>query len=79
MVELFWLGVGLAIALVLLAAWAIDRQSRRRGHQVRSGSDMYRDVREQNRDNRAGETTEYLNQDQSWTHRSRQNRQHRSD
>jgi len=79
MVELFWLGVGLAIALVLLAAWAIDRQSRGRGHQVRSGSDMYREVREQNRDNRAGETTEYLNQDQSWTHRSRQNRQHRSD
>jgi hypothetical protein len=77
--ELFWLGVGLAIVLVLLAAWAIDRQSRGRGHQVRSGSDMYRDVREQNRDNRAGETTEYLNQDQSWTHRSRQNRQHRSD
>lgn len=34
MVELFWLGVGLAIALVLSAAWAIDRQSRRRGHQV---------------------------------------------
>ena len=77
--ELFWLGVGLAIVLVLLAAWAIDRQSRGRGHQVRSGSDMYRDVREQNRDNRAGETTEYLNQDQSWTHRSRQNRQHGSD
>jgi len=79
MVELFWLGVGLAIALVLLAAWAIDRPSRRRGHQVRSGGDIFRDVREQNRDNRAGETTEYLNQDQSWTHRSRQNRQHRSD
>jgi hypothetical protein len=79
MVELFWLGIGLAIALVLLAAWAVDRQSRRRGHRVRSGSEIFRDVREQNCDNRAGETTEYLNQDQSWTHRSRQNRQHPSD
>jgi hypothetical protein len=65
--------------LVLSAAWAIGRQSRRRGHQVRSGGDMFRDLREPNRDNRAGETTEYLDQDQSWTHRSRQNGQHRSD
>jgi membrane protein implicated in regulation of membrane protease activity len=79
MVELFWLGVGLAIVLVLLAAWVFDRQSRRRGHQVRSGGDIYRDVREQKRDNRAGDTTEYLNQDQSWTHRSRQDKQHPSD
>jgi hypothetical protein len=78
MVELFWLGVGLAIALVLSAAWAMTAKADAEG-QVRSGGDIFRDVREQNRDNRAGETTEYLNQDQSWTHRSRQNRQHRSD
>jgi hypothetical protein len=71
MVVLVWLGIALAIALVLLATWVIDRRDRRRGHQVRSGGDIFRDVREQNRDNRAGESAEYLNRDQSWTHRSR--------
>jgi hypothetical protein len=71
-VVLVWLGIGLGIALVLLAAWAADRRSRRRGHYLRDGLDIYRDVREQNRDNRAGDEQGYLNRDQSWTHRSRQ-------
>jgi flagellar biogenesis protein FliO len=37
---LFWLGVGLVITLVLLAAWAVDRRARRMGHHVRHGSDI---------------------------------------
>ena len=76
MVVLVWLGIVLAIALVLLAARAMDRQGRRRGHHVRSGGDIFHDVREQNRDNRAGESAEYLNRDQSWTHRSRGGEHH---
>jgi hypothetical protein len=70
-VVLVWLGIGLGIALLLLAVWAVDRRSRRRGHSLRAGADIFRDVREQNRDNRAGEEQKYLNPDQSWTHRSR--------
>ena len=77
MVELFWLGIGLAIALALVAAWAVDRRDRRRGHQLRSSGDIFRDVREQKRDNRSGDTTAYLNPDQSWTHRSRREQQPR--
>jgi hypothetical protein len=64
--------VGLAIALILLAAWAVDRRSRRRGHNVRGGGLIARDVREQNRDHQAADAQEYLNPDRSWTHRARQ-------
>jgi hypothetical protein len=60
--------------LLLLAAWAADRRGKRRGHHLKAGADIYRDVREQNRDNRAGDEQAYLNQDQSWSHRSRQAR-----
>jgi hypothetical protein len=71
-VVLVWVGIGLGIALLLLAAWAADRRSKRRGHHLRAGADIFRDVREQNRDSRAGDEQAYLNPDQSWTHRSRQ-------
>ena len=47
---LFWLGVGLVITLVLLAAWAVDRRARRRGHHVRHGSDILSDAWEHGRD-----------------------------
>jgi hypothetical protein len=39
----FWLGVGLLLALVLLAARAMDRRDRRRGRYLRSGGEMARD------------------------------------
>jgi hypothetical protein len=71
-VVLVWLGIGLGIALLLLAGWASDRRSRRRGHHLRGGADIFRDVREQDRDLRAGHEQRYLNRDQSWMHRSRQ-------
>ena len=31
---LLWLGVGLVITLVLLAAWTTDRRARRMGHHL---------------------------------------------
>jgi hypothetical protein len=67
-----WLGIGLGVALLPLAAWASDRRSQRHGHHLRAGADIYRDVREEHRDLRAGHEQRYLNPDQSWTHRSRQ-------
>jgi hypothetical protein len=68
---LFWLGIGLVIALVLLAAGATDRRARRRGHHVRSGGDIFRDAREHNRDVEAGGEVGHMNQDHSWTSHSR--------
>ena len=71
---LFWLGVGVALALVLLAARAADRRGRRRGHHLRDGLDIYRDTREQHRDSRAGDAQGWMNRDQSWTSRSRRSK-----
>ena len=71
-VVLVWLGIGLGIALLLLAAWAVDRRSRRGGHHGRAGADILRDVREDRADLQAGDEQRWLNKDQSWTRRSRQ-------
>jgi hypothetical protein len=67
----FWLGVGLLVALVLLAARAVDRRDRRRGHFLRSGGEMSRDSREHRRDAVAGDGVGHLNADRSWTAHSR--------
>jgi hypothetical protein len=49
---LFWLGVGLVITLVLLAALAVDRRARRMGHHVRHGSDILSEAWEHGRERR---------------------------
>jgi hypothetical protein len=67
----FWLGVGLLVALVLVAARAIDRRDRRRGH-LRSSGEMSRDAWEHRRDAVAGDSAGHLNADHSWTAHSRQ-------
>jgi hypothetical protein len=68
----FWLGVGLLVALVLLAARAIDRRDRRRGHYLRSSGEMARDAWEHRRDSVAGDHMGHMNVDRSWTAHSRQ-------
>jgi len=69
---LFWLGIGLVLALVLGAARAIDRRARRRGHHIRSGGDMSSAALEQRRDTVASDGIGHLNSDRSWTSRSRE-------
>ena len=78
---IFWLSVGLLLALVLLAARTIDRRDRRRGHYLRSSGEMARDAWEHHRDAVAGDSTGHLNADHSWTAHSRQveGRSHRPD
>jgi hypothetical protein len=71
---LFWLGVGLVITLVLLAAWAVDRRACRRGHHVRHGSDILSETWEHGRDADMSGNALYLGQDLSWTSRSRHTR-----
>ena len=68
----FWLSVGLLLALVLLAARAVDRRDRRRGHSLRSSGAMARDAWEHRRDTVAGDSTGHLGSDRSWTAHSRQ-------
>ena len=68
---LFWLGIGLVIALVLLTARAADRRARRRGHHVRHGGDILRDTWESGRDAEASGELFHLIRDQSWRSRSR--------
>jgi hypothetical protein len=68
----FWLGVGLLVALVLVVARAVDRRDRRRGHYLRSSGEMSRDSWEHRRDAVAGDSIGHLNADRSWTAHSRQ-------
>jgi hypothetical protein len=68
----FWLGVGLVVALVSLAARAVDRRDRRRGHYLRSSGAMARDAWEHRRDAVVGDSVGHLNADRSWTAHSRQ-------
>ena len=69
---IFWLIVGLLVALVLLAARAIDRRDRRRGHSLRSSGEMARDAWEHRRDSVAGDSAGHLGADRFWTAHSRQ-------
>jgi hypothetical protein len=69
---LFWLGVGLVVTLVLLAARATDRRARHRGHHLRSGGDMSNAALEQRRDTVASDGMGHLNSDRSWTAHSRE-------
>jgi hypothetical protein len=71
---LFWLGVGLAITLVLLAARAVDRRARGMGHHVRHGSDILSEAWEHGRDADISGNAFYMGQDRSWTSRSRHTR-----
>ncbi len=68
----FWLGVGLVIALVLLAARATDRRARRGGHHLRSGGDLSSAALGQRRDTVASDGMGHLHSDRSWTARSRE-------
>jgi hypothetical protein len=68
----FWLGVGLLLALALVVARAVDRRDRRRGHYLRSSGEMSRDAWEHRRDAVAGDGVGHLNADRSWTSHSRQ-------
>ncbi len=80
-VVLAWLGIGRAIALVLMAARAQTAEASAANdlqnaegitsEPARTSSAM---CASQNCDKRAGEAQEYLNQDQSWMYRSRQER-----
>jgi len=70
-VVLFWVGIGLLVALALLAAGAADRRARRRGHQLRSGGDIFRDAWEHGRDTEASGEIGHMNRDHSWTSRAR--------
>ena len=69
---LFWLGIGLVVALVLLAARATDHRARQRGHHLRSGGDMSNAALEQRRDTVASDGMGHLQSDRSWTARSRE-------
>jgi membrane protein implicated in regulation of membrane protease activity len=69
---LFWLGIALVIALVLLAARATDRRARQRGHHLRSGGDMSGAALEQRRDTVASDGMGHLSSDRSWTARARE-------
>ena len=69
---LFWLGIGLVIALVLLAARATDRRARQRGHHLRSSGDISSAALEQRRDTVASDGMGHLQSDRSWTSRSRE-------
>ena len=63
----FWVGAGLLVALVLLAARSVDRRDRRRGHYLRSSGEMARDAWEHRRDAVAGDHVGHLGADRSWT------------
>ena len=71
MAAVVYLSIGLGIALLLLWAWATDRRTRRRGHHVPSGRDIFRDIGEQKRDNKVIDAQGYLNKDRSWRYRPR--------
>jgi hypothetical protein len=71
-VVVFWAIAGLVLALVLLAARAVDRRDRRRGHHLRSGGEMAHDAWEQRRDTVASDRAGHMDADRSWTDRSRQ-------
>jgi hypothetical protein len=68
----FWVVVGLLVALVLLAARVVDRRDRRRGHALRSGGAMARDAWEHRRDSAAGDHVGHLGADRFWTSHSRE-------
>ena len=64
----FWLVIGVALAALLVVAWRMDAAVRRRGSRVRHHSEVFHDVRENNRD--AEVKTPFVS-DNSWTSHSR--------
>ena len=67
----FWVVVGLVLAAVLGAAWAMDRAVRRRESRVSHHSDVWFQVRESRRD---AEVMSPFVDDNSWTSWNRRNR-----
>ena len=66
-----WVLIGVVLAGLLLMAWRMDAAVRRRGSRVLHHSDVWREVRESNRD---AEVMSPLVSDNSWTSWSRRNR-----
>jgi hypothetical protein len=70
---LIWGVVGLALALLLVAGWLMDRAVRRRGSRVTYSGDVWGEVRESRRD--AEVVSPFAERgDYSWTSWSRRNR-----
>jgi hypothetical protein len=65
-----WVVAVAVVAVVAVILFAMARRSRRRGGE-RSGSDIWKDVREFRRD---AETPRIFMDDPSWTHRGRTRR-----
>ncbi|MGY5883356.1 hypothetical protein [Modestobacter lacusdianchii] len=68
---IFWAAIGLLLLGLLVAGWVMDRGVRRRGSRVVHHSDIWREVREGNRDARVVDPRV---RDSSWTSWSRRNR-----
>ena len=65
-----WVGIGLVVLAVLVAAWRMDRAAQRRGARVQHHSDVWSQVRESRRD---AEVVNPVASDCSWTSWSRRN------
>ena len=64
----FWIAVGVVLAALLVMAWSMDRSVKRRGSRVRHHSEVFYDVRENNRD---AEVKSPFVSDNSWTSHNR--------
>ena len=67
-----WAVIGGAIAILLFAAWRMDRSVKRRGSKVTDSADIWYEVRESRRD--ADIPAYQLGRDISWSSWSRRNR-----
>jgi hypothetical protein len=69
-----WAGVGLALLVLLVVSWRMDRAVRRRGSRVLHSADVWYEVREGRRD--AGVVSPFAkdSRDYSWTSWTRRNR-----
>lgn len=70
-VMVFWWVVGGLVAVLLLAAWLMDRSARRRNARITNSADVWYEVRESRRD--AEISGNPFNHDISWTSWSRRN------
>ena len=66
----FWLVIAVALAALLVVAWRMDAAVRRRGSRVRHHSEVFHEVRENNRD---AEVKNPFISDNSWTSHNRRN------
>jgi hypothetical protein len=70
-VGIFWAVVGGVLALMLLAAWWMDRSARRRSARIINSQDIWYEVRESRRD--AEILGNPSNHDTSWSSWNRRN------